>query len=98
MLPEFVTRSGREGFLLQIWVQPGAKKTEISGLYQGCLKIRLKAPPVENKANRALMSFVAARLEIRPKHIELISGQTGRKKVLHVTMSGQPDWGVLSHS
>ncbi len=98
MLPEFVTKSGPGRYRLQVWVQPGAKRTELAGLYQGCLKIRLKAPPVDNKANKELMSFLAAQLEIRSNQVELVSGQSGRKKVLHVNMSSHPDWRVLSHS
>jgi len=98
MLPDFVTRSGGNGYRIRVWAQPGAKRTETAGLYQGCLKVRLKAPPADNKANRELMSFLAARLNIRPNQIEFVSGRSGRKKILQVTMPSPPDWGGLSHS
>ena len=40
---------------LSIWAQPGAKEDEVAGLYQGCVKLRVKAPAVDNKANKAIM-------------------------------------------
>ena len=65
-------------------VQPGARKTEVVGLHGDALKIRLAAPPVDGKANAALIEFVAERLG-RPKSaVRLVSGQTSRRKILEV--------------
>lgn len=80
-----------QGCQIRIWVQPGAKKTELAGLYQGCIKIRLKAPPVDNKANRELVAFLAHTLGLKPRHIRLTSGQNSRKKIFHIQMDAQPD-------
>ncbi|MDZ7759979.1 MAG: DUF167 domain-containing protein [Desulfovermiculus sp.] len=79
------------GCQIRIWAQPGAKKTELAGLYQGCIKIRLKAPPVDNKANRELVSFLACVLDLKPRQIRLTSGQNSRKKIFQIQMDGQPD-------
>jgi len=69
---------------LTLHIQPGAKKTEIAGLYGEALKIRLAAPPVDGKANAALIDFVAQRLGLPKALVSLKSGQTSRRKVLEV--------------
>lgn len=60
--------------------QPGAKVTRIIGEHDGRLKISLNAPAVENKANEVLIAWLADQLDITKRQIELLSGQTGRKK------------------
>ena len=69
---------------LTLHIQPGAKKTEVAGLYGDALKIRLAAPPVDGKANAALIGFVADRLGLAKSAVTLKSGQTSRRKVLEV--------------
>ena len=76
--------AGNGRTLLTLHIQPGAKKTEIAGLYGDALKIRLAAPPVDGKANAALIAFVADRLGLAKSAVHLKSGQTSRRKVLEV--------------
>jgi uncharacterized protein (TIGR00251 family) len=73
---------------LTLHVQPGTKKTEVAGLYGEALKIRLAAPPVDGKANAALIDFVAQRLGLPKALVSLKSGQSSRHKVLEI--SGAP--------
>ncbi len=76
---------GRDGrLLLTLHIQPGAKKTEVCGLHGDALKIRLAAPPVDGKANAALLAFVADRLDLPKSAVSLKSGQTSRRKVVEV--------------
>ena len=77
-------RSGGGRAVLTVHVQPGAKKTEIAGLYGDALKIRLAATPVDGKANATLIAFVAKRLGLSRSSVSLKSGQTSRHKVLDV--------------
>ena len=49
---------------MEVYIQPGASKTELAGLHGGCVKIRIAAPPVDNAANRALVEFVKRVSEI----------------------------------
>ncbi|MGM0759878.1 MAG: DUF167 domain-containing protein [Thermodesulfobacteriota bacterium] len=77
------------GILIHVWVQPGAKKNEVSGQYQGCLKIRLQARPVDNKANQELVAFLAAILEVKTRQVRLVSGHKNRKKIVSVQMDGE---------
>lgn len=71
--------------VLTLHIQPGARKTEIVGVHGGALKVRLAAPPVDGKANLALIDFLAEQLGIRKSAITLISGETSRAKRLRVS-------------
>lgn len=70
---------------LTLHIQPGAKKTEFAGLHGDALKIRLAAPPVDGKANEALIRFVADTLGLAKSAVILKSGQTSRRKVLEIS-------------
>jgi hypothetical protein len=74
---------------LAVRVQPGAKANEITGWIadaQGAevLKIRLRAPAVEGKANAALIEFLAQSLHLRPRQITLERGDKSRDKIVLV--------------
>ncbi len=69
---------------LTLHIQPGAKKTEFAGLHGNALKIRLAAPPVDGKANEALVKFIAETLGIAKSAVTLKSGQTSRRKVVEI--------------
>ena len=69
---------------LEVYVQPRASKTELAGVYDGLIKIRVAAPAVENAANRALTEFVADRLGIGRRCVRVSAGATSRRKVLEI--------------
>ncbi len=69
---------------LTLHIQPGAKKTEVAGEHGDALKIRLAAPPVDGKANAALLAFIAERLGVSRSAVTLKSGQASRRKVVEV--------------
>ena len=75
--------SGKD-VVLSLHVQPGAKKTEVVGLYGDALKIRLAAPPVDGKANECLLEYVADTLNIPRRQVILVSGSSSRSKRLAV--------------
>lgn len=74
-----------EGAVLTLHIQPGAKKTEVAGIHGDALKIRLAAPPVDGKANEALLAFVAQSLSLAKRNVVLLSGQTSRSKRVGVS-------------
>jgi uncharacterized protein YggU (UPF0235/DUF167 family) len=80
---------------LTVRVQPGARKNEVNGVMNGCLRIRLTAPAVENKANKALTAFVAGKLGLRSGGVTLAVGATSREKILLVCADKEPDWETL---
>lgn len=70
--------------LLQLHIQPGAKKTAIAGLHGTALKIRLAAPPVDGRANEALLAFLATCLALPKSRITLVSGHSSRSKRVRI--------------
>ena len=73
------------GVTLAVRAQPGAKKTAIVGVYgegdSAQLKIAVQAPPLEGRANEALVTFLAETFGIPKRSIELVSGDLSRSKV-----------------
>lgn len=76
--------AGDRGVILRLHIQPGAKKTEVVGLYGDALKIRLAAPPVDGKANACLIAFLADQLGVPKTAITLVSGDTSRAKRVRI--------------
>lgn len=72
---------------LTLYVQPGARKTEVAGEHGGALKIRLAAPPVEGKANAALTAWLAERFQVPQRQVALRQGELNRNKVFDVSGS-----------
>ncbi|MDO8315527.1 MAG: DUF167 family protein [Rugosibacter sp.] len=72
------------GVTLTLYIQPGAKKTEVVGLHGEALKIRLHAPPVEGQANAQLIAFLALHLAVPKRGVTLLSGETSRAKKVRV--------------
>lgn len=77
-------RGNKDGVLVSIIVLPRSSKSEIVGIYNDFLKIKLKSPPVDNAANEELIRFLAERLKISKKNIEIIKGHRQKKKVVSV--------------
>lgn len=73
-----------EGSLLRVSVVPNAKRTELVGLHDGALRVRLAAPPVDGKANDCLTAWLAAELGLPKRAVSLVRGQTARVKQLQV--------------
>ena len=81
-------RADGDGVVLSLHIQPGAKRTECAGLHGEALKIRLHAPPVDGKANEALIAFLAKSLGVPKSHVELVSGHSSRAKRVRVAGVG----------
>jgi uncharacterized protein len=65
-------------------VQPGAKKSAVVGLHGEALKIRVAAPPVEGRANEALIVFLAERLGVPKGLVSIAKGENSRAKLVRV--------------
>lgn len=72
------------GVRIALQVQPGAKKTEVVGLHADALKLKLQAPPIEGRANEALVRYLADVLDVPKSAVTLTHGQTSRKKLFEV--------------
>lgn len=80
-------RRDGEDVLLVLHIQPGAKRSEVSGLHGEALKIRLAAPPIEGRANDALRRFLADSFGVPLRNIELEKGAQSRHKTVRVSGS-----------
>jgi uncharacterized protein len=75
----------REGAVtLLVRVQPRASKDEIAGEMEGALKVRLRAPAVEDRANEALVEFVAQLLKTPRSAVRILSGERNRTKRMEI--------------
>jgi uncharacterized protein len=71
-----------EGCLLRVAVTPNARRTGADGLHDGCLRVRLAAPPVDGKANDALQEWLAGELHLPRRGVRLERGASARRKLL----------------
>ena len=69
---------------LRIHAQPGAHATRITGVHGERLRIALKAPPVDGRANGELVRFVSQALGLRRAQVELVAGASSREKMLAI--------------
>lgn len=74
-------RANPDGSLsIRVHAQPGAKRTQVAGLHGDALKIRVAAPALEDRANDALIEFIAKRLGVAKRDVTLASGAKSRDK------------------
>jgi uncharacterized protein (TIGR00251 family) len=71
--------------VLSIRVQPRARNNEVLDVRNGRLLVRTTAAPADGKANKAVISLLAAFLDIAPSRIRLVRGKTGRNKELRIS-------------
>ncbi len=76
----FVQSRGQDSVVITVHVQPRAAKNQVAGLHDGALKLRLTAPPVDGKANKAVLACLASLLGIAKSSLSLISGHKSRRK------------------
>ena len=74
----------KEGVELRVRATPRASRTEIAGLHADALRVRLRAPPVDGKANLALIAFLSQTLGAPRSAISFEAGATGRDKRVRV--------------
>ncbi|OAT81778.1 DUF167 domain-containing protein [Desulfotomaculum copahuensis] len=77
-------REDENGVLFKVRVQPRAAKNQLAGLYEDALRVRLTAPPVDGEANEACRVFLARLLAVPRSQVDIVSGHTGRNKVIRV--------------
>lgn len=65
-------------------MQPGAKKSAVSGMHDGHIKIKVNLPPIDGKANDALILFLSDFLNIPKSTIKIISGEKSRIKKISI--------------
>lgn len=72
------------GIRLSVQIMPNAKITEVVGILNDALKIRLQAPPVEGKANDALIRYLADILDVPKTSVSITHGHMNKRKTIEV--------------
>jgi len=70
--------------VIKIKIVPGSSKNKIVGVYNNALKIAITAPPVEGKANKKCITYLAKYFDVAKSKIEIISGQTSKNKLIKI--------------
>ncbi|MCC7328208.1 MAG: YggU family protein [Burkholderiales bacterium] len=85
-------REENGALVLTLHVQPGAACTETSGRHGDALRLRLRAPPVDGRANAELLRFLADAFDVPLRQVALLRGQTSRRKVVRIVApTARPD-------
>jgi uncharacterized protein (TIGR00251 family) len=84
MFPEISENIAAGTVSFPVRVQPRASKDEIAGVINGALKIRLQAPAVENRANQALVEFLAHLLKTPKSAVRILAGDRSRAKRIEI--------------
>jgi len=90
---EIVERAG--GIVFTVRVTPRASRDAIEGEHQGALKVRLTAPPVEDRANEALCEFLAGRLNVPQSAVRILTGAKSRTK--RISIAGVSKAQIMKH-
>jgi uncharacterized protein (TIGR00251 family) len=69
---------------LAVQITPNARKTEVIGVLDDALKLKLQAQPIEGKANEALVKFLAKTLGVARSAVTITHGHTNKKKLIEV--------------
>jgi uncharacterized protein (TIGR00251 family) len=83
-MSEPFTRDTPDGCTLAVRIHPGARRNAITGIHAEALKISLTTPPVDGRANEALIAFLAEALHLPKARIALLTGATSRSKTLRI--------------
>ncbi|MCW5618073.1 MAG: YggU family protein [Nitrosomonas sp.] len=78
---------GGSVFVLTLYIQPGARRTEAAGLHGDAMKIKLAAAPVEGKANVVLLKYLADCFEVPLNQVMLKQGEKSRRKIVVILHS-----------
>lgn len=81
---QFKITEAKGGVVFAVQVVPRASRNEMVGIHGDALKVRLTAPPVEGRANEALIAFLAHWLDVRQSQVEIVAGATSRRKMVRV--------------
>lgn len=82
--PVSFARDVADGCMFSVRVQPGARRNGVTGLHDGALKIALATPPVDGRANEALLALLADLLHLPKSRVHLIAGTASRSKIIRV--------------
>lgn len=81
-----LTPRGEGRCRLAVSVMPNAKRTTIDGTHDGALRVRLAAPPIDGRANEALVAWLADELGVPKRDLVIVLGMSSRRKVVELAL------------
>jgi len=78
---------GERTVLLEVRVQPGARRARCAGSWNGRLKLAVSAPPADGRANEAAAALLAELFDLRASGVELVRGHTSRSKLFRLKLA-----------
>lgn len=81
----YLTAHEVDSVFVRVYVQPRASRNAICGIHDGSLKVAITTPPVDGKANQAVIKFLAKTVATPKRDVALYSGKTSRRKVFLIT-------------
>ncbi len=85
-----------DGISFKVRVQPRSKKNKVVGVLDDALKIKLTAPPVDGAANALCIKFLAKQLNVPKSTLTIVSGGTGRIKMIRLTLQKEKDLDAIT--
>jgi uncharacterized protein (TIGR00251 family) len=82
-----IISENQDGCLLKCWIQPRSSRNSIVGVHGDALKIALTAPPVDGKANKELIKFLAKYFKLPKSDFQIIAGESSRNKTICIKAS-----------
>ena len=76
------------GVRIAVQITPNAKKTEVVGVLDDALKMKLQAQPIEGKANAALLKFLASALSVSKSSVTITHGLASKRKLIDIAAPG----------
>ena len=80
----FTVRDTAQGAQFALRVQPRASRNAIAGVIGDAVKLAITAPPVDGKANQAVVEYLAELFDVAKSSIAIVSGESGRNKLIAV--------------
>lgn len=83
---------GRDGaVLIRVYAQPKASRTRIAGLHGEAVKVAVTSPPVDGKANAAILTYLAELFGVAKRDVVLVTGQSSRQKTFQIAGKSMED-------
>lgn len=83
--------------LLNVYIQPNAPRDDYAGIYNDCIKLRIKAPPVDGRANKELLRFLGKIFAVPQSSVRLVQGEGSRYKKIEIFNPAElPEWILAS--
>jgi uncharacterized protein (TIGR00251 family) len=83
--PDYLSARNGDVVVIDAFVQPRAARTALAGIHGSSLKIKIGAPPVDDRANRALENFLARLVGVPPSQVLVVAGRSSRHKRIEIS-------------